>query len=196
MEPQPAPDPGAAEPDDGAIAEAARLLGVLVDPARLKVAGALALGAWTVADVARATKLSSKEVEHALARLTAGDLVERDAAGYRLKTEDLQAAARAAAQARRRAEAGPEGSGTILARFVKGGRIVTLPTTRSKRAVVLDFVAQAFAPGRRYAERDVNETLARFYDDYAALRRYLVDEGFMDRSEGKYWRSGGSFPID
>ena len=38
------------EPHDGATLEAARLLGVLADPERLKVASALALGAWSVAD--------------------------------------------------------------------------------------------------------------------------------------------------
>ena len=188
-----------ADPHDvtgDATAEAARLLGVLADPDRLKVVAALALGAWSVADVASAARLERKVVEHALARLVAGDLVERDPAGYRLKVEDLHAAARAAAEERRRAEAGPEGAGAIVARFVKGGRLTALPTTLSKRAPVLDYIAQAFTPGRRYPERDVNEILGRFHDDYAALRRHLVDEGFLDRAEGVYWRSGGTFSVD
>jgi hypothetical protein len=180
----------------GAVLEAARLLGVLADPSRMKVAAALSLGAWTVKDVVERTQLSARVVEQSLARLTAGGLVERDAAGYRLRVEDLQAAARAAAAERRQAEAGPEGAGAVVARFVKSGRLTSLPTTKSKRAAVLDFVAQTFTPGRRYPEKKVNEMLARFYDDYAALRRYLVDEGFMDRAQGKYWRSGGTFQVD
>jgi hypothetical protein len=32
------------------------------------------------------------------------------------------------------------------------------------------------------------------YADTAALRRYLVDEEFLTRDHGVYWRSGGSFP--
>jgi hypothetical protein len=184
------------EPDEGATLEAARLLGVLADPDRLKVVGALALGAWSVADVVRVAGLPQKVVEHALARLVAGDLVTRDAAGYRLKVEDLQAAARAAAEERRRHEASPEGAGAIVARFVKRGRLTALPTTLSKRTPVLDYIAQAFTPGRRYTEPEVNEILGRFHDDYAALRRYLVDEGFLDRAKGLYWRSGGTFPVD
>ena len=190
--------PGAAssDPGDGATAEAARLLGVLADPDRLKVASVLALGAWNVADVVRLAELPQKVAEHALARLVAGGLVERDAAGYRLRVEDLQAAARAAGEERRRAEAGPEGAGAVVARFVKGGRLTALPTTLSKRTPVLDFIAQAFTPGRRYTEPEVNAILGRFHDDYAALRRYLVDEGFLDRAEGLYWRSGGTFPVD
>jgi hypothetical protein len=140
--------------------------------------------------------LDRKVVEHALARLVAGDLVERDVAGYRLKVEELQGAARAAAEQRRRAEAGPEGAGAVVARFVKGGRLVSLPTTLSKRIPVLDYIAQAFTPGRRYPEREVNEILRRFHDDYAAVRRYLVDEGFLDRAGGTYWRAGGTFAVD
>jgi DNA-binding transcriptional ArsR family regulator len=30
----------------------------------------------------------------------------------------------------------------------------------------------------------------------AALRRYLVDEGLMDRDAGKYWRCGGTVDPD
>ena len=194
MEPRPVPDTGAA--DEGAVFEAARLLGVMAEPSRMKVAAALSLGAWTVKEVVAATKLSTKEVEHALARLTAGGLVERDAAGYRLRVEDLQAAARAAANERKSAEGTPEGAGAVVARFVKGGRLTSLPMAQSKRAAVLDFVAQAFTPGRRYPEKKVNEMLAGFYDDYASLRRFLVDEGFMERANGHYWRSGGTFQVD
>jgi len=38
--------------------------------------------------------------------------------------------------------------------------------------------------------------LQLFYADYAALRRYLVDEGMMSRAEGVYWRTGGRYADD
>jgi hypothetical protein len=56
---------------------------------------------------------------------------------------------------------------------------------------VLERLALDFEPGVRYPERDVNEVLRRYHEDYAALRRYLVDEGFLSRERGSYWRSGG-----
>jgi hypothetical protein len=46
----------------------------------------------------------------------------------------------------------------------------------------------------RYAERDVSLALQLWHPDYAALRRYLVDEGFLTRADGVYWRTGGRFP--
>ena len=36
--------------------------------------------------------------------------------------------------------------------------------------------------------------LQRYHDDYAALRRYLVEESLMTRVDGIYWRTGGRFP--
>ena len=83
----------------------------------------------------------------------------------------------------------------VLATFVKDGHIVTMPSKRAKRLVVLDHVAQSFEPGRTYPEADVNEVLRGFHDDVAALRRYLVDEGFLTREANVYWRTGGTVPV-
>jgi hypothetical protein len=77
--------------------------------------------------------------------------------------------------------------------FVRDGRITALPARRAPRLLLLNLVAQAFEPGRRYDEAVVNETLKALHDDHAALRRYLVDEELMSRTpDGTYWRSGGT----
>ena len=72
------------------------------------------------------------------------------------------------------------------------GSLTAIPTKIRKRLVVLDLLAQQFEPGRRYEETEVNNTLRAYHPDVAALRRYLVEEGFLDRAEGRYWRSGGT----
>jgi hypothetical protein len=80
-----------------------------------------------------------------------------------------------------------------LSPFVRDGRITAMPKRRALRLLLLNQVAQAFEPGRRYQEAAVNETLKALYDDHAALRRYLVDEELMSRTpDGTYWRSGGT----
>ncbi len=75
------------------------------------------------------------------------------------------------------------------------GRLHTIPSKHAKLLVVLDRLAQEFAPGRTYPEAEVNEVLHRFHPDHAALRRYLVENGFMTREDGHYWRSGGTFDV-
>lgn len=174
--------------------EAARLLGLLAEPDRLKVVAAIVLGSRTVDAVAAATGLDSKAVEHALARLTSGGLVGDDRRNLTIEEEELRAAVRSAAEER---EAGeklglPPVASDVLRRFVRNGRLVSIPMARSKRLVILDHLSQEFEPGWRYTEKDVNEILGDYHEDVAALRRYLVDEGFMAREAGEYWRTGGT----
>ena len=75
--------------------------------------------------------------------------------------------------------------------FLNGGQ-VAMPARHARRLLLLDVIAQAFEPGVRYDERRVSLFLGAIHSDYAALRRYLVDEQFLSRSDGEYWRSGGT----
>ena len=80
-----------------------------------------------------------------------------------------------------------------LRAFIRDGRITAVPAKRTRRLLLLDRVAQAFEPGRRYPESAVNEVLKAVSHDHCALRRYLVDESFMSRTAaGVYWRAGGT----
>jgi hypothetical protein len=80
-----------------------------------------------------------------------------------------------------------------LRAFIRDGRITVMPAKRTSRLLLLDQVAQAFEPGRRYPEPVVDEILKALFDDHCALRRYLVDEDFLSRTaDGIYWRAGGT----
>jgi hypothetical protein len=79
--------------------------------------------------------------------------------------------------------------------FSTDGRLHTIPSKHAKLLVVLDHLAQSFEPGRRYPEAEVNAILERAHPDYAALRRYLVENQFLTRDAGVYWRSGGTFDV-
>ena len=79
----------------------------------------------------------------------------------------------------------------LLQTFLVDGRLKTMPMKHEKRVVVLRYISRVFEPGVRYPEKDVNVALRAFHDDYAALRRYLVDECLLSREDNVYWRSGG-----
>ena len=84
----------------------------------------------------------------------------------------------------------------VLRNFMTGdGRLHTIPSRHQKLLVVLDHIAQSFEPGRTYPEREVSDILANFHADYAALRRYLVDDSFLTREANVYWRTGGTFAV-
>jgi len=178
-------------PDDAL--DPALVVGLLAEPDRLRAVAALALGASSLGEVAEASGLDRPAAMRALDRLVARGLVEgAPGTGYRLRSERLAATARATGRVRPQdASVSP-----VVRNFVVGGRLTGIPAVRSKRLEVLDYLARRFEPGRVYPERDVNYLLGTVHDDYAALRRYLVDEGFLERRDGFYWRAGGTFEVD
>ena len=175
--------------------DAGTLAGLLADSDRRAVFAALVLGATSFDEVTSAAALDSKAAGRALSRLADAGLVERgeDGALY-LLAEAFMLAARAAAPAvddSLESDVTPEAA-KVLRAFVRDGRLTTIPTPRAKRIIVLDMLAQEFEPGRHYREPTVNLMLAKWHPDTAALRRHLVDEGFLDRDNGEYWRTGGT----
>ena len=177
-------------PDAGAI------VGLLADDTRRRVTAALVLGAGTVDEVRAATGLPARDVVEALARLVAGELVVRgDDGDHVLLGEAFRLAAIAASPDRPAPDPTgdvPEDEARVLRSYFRAGRLTQIPTQRAKKLIVLDRLAQEFDVGLRYSERQVNAILRRFHADVASLRRFLVDEGFLDRESGVYWRAGGS----
>jgi hypothetical protein len=182
--------------------EPRELLALLAQPDRLRALAAVALGAETLPEVAERAGLEPRAAARALSRLVAGGLLEGGGKGYRVRDETLRAAARPAADEPEPAE---ESGNEVLRRFIHKGRLLAMPAAHSKRLVVLDHLAGLFEPGRRYPEREVNELLGRYHPDYAMLRRYLVDGGFLDRADEPapsgsrsvkvYWRTGGTVDL-
>ena len=182
---------------------AATLVGLLAEEDSRKVVAALVLGATSLDAVVEIAGLGVRDATAALERLAAGGLVETDPGGkgLRLAAERFKEAAQE--EARRRASAVPvdafEGvpadARAVLRNFVAGGRLRQIPASQAKRRVVLDWLAARFEPGKTYPERDVNLLLGMAHADVAALRRYLVDEEFLERRDGFYWRAGGTFEV-
>jgi hypothetical protein len=176
------------------------LLAALADEARLRVFAAVLLAGRNrpmAADVADALGLVEKETLRLLTKLEGTGLLSHDEGGWVAHPELIQAAVASAAPAREVVDHGvsdPDAA-AVLRTFMPRGRLEQIPATRGKRLVVLDHVARVFDPGVRYPEKDVNALLRAFHPDYAALRRYLVDEGFLARERGEYWRVGGSVEL-
>ncbi len=177
--------------------EAVRLLGLLAEPDRLRVVAALALGAGTVGEIRAATGQDVRTSMTALARLVAGELVRETEGGYELVADALRGAAADAAPS---APADDHGvtdppSASVLRTFLSGGRLVSVPAQRAKRRIVLEHVVSVFEVGRRYPERDVDALIRAFYDDYALIRRALIDEDLLGRDHNVYWRTGGPVAV-
>jgi hypothetical protein len=180
------------------VLTASKLAGLMAEPHRRRVAAALILSSGDLTHVVSATGLDHRQAVRALDRLVSAGLIVVGSDGvYVLLEEVFSLAARASRQPPPPAGVVPAASPDerVVEGSIRDGRLVRLPRKRSKRLVVLNHLAQVFEPGVHYSERDVNVALRAFDEDVAALRRHLVDEGFLDRSGGSYWRSGGSVDL-
>ena len=174
--------------------DAASLAGLLADEHRRRAFAAVELDARTMVAVAERAGLTQPQAAKALGRLVELGLIVSDQDGLVVDVAAMQAAARTALQRPPSVEHAhaPVEQQKVLNAFVQDGRLTSIPTSASKRSVVLDWLAQQFEPGTRYSEAMVNLVLGRSHPDTAALRRYLVDDGFLARESGIYWRSGGT----
>ena len=175
--------------------DALDLLKTVLDARRLAVLGAVAAQPLTAMEIAQRCSQRERDVLATLAPLVQGGIVSRHGDTYALEPDALRELARDLPQpappAREVLLGLTQQEQAVLSRFFRGEQLVEIPSQRSKRLVVLERLALEFEPGVHYAEAQVNDLLRRFHPDVAALRRYLVDEGFLDRESGSYWRSGG-----
>jgi DNA-binding HxlR family transcriptional regulator len=79
----------------------------------------------------------------------------------------------------------------VLRDYTHNGRLTQIPTREKKLLVVLRWLAAQFEPDRRYTEPEVNAVLSRYHDDFASLRRALIEFQFLARESGgrMYWRA-------
>ncbi|KXG74201.1 DUF2087 domain-containing protein [Thermotalea metallivorans] len=71
----------------------------------------------------------------------------------------------------------------------KGEHLSLFPSKEKRKIVVLQHIIKQFDAHKKYSEKEVNETLKHIYEDYVTIRRYLIEYGFMDRSQdgSLYW---------
>jgi hypothetical protein len=178
----------------------------MANESRLRIVGLLAERERSVQELAALLELKEPTVSHHLAALKALGLVSARAEGvtrwHALRLETLTALNRGLLDQKGgrlspqvSAEAAKAGAWEtkVLASFVDGaGALKTIPASRRKRRIVLEWLVAGFEPGRRYKEAEVNEILQRRHWDCATLRRELIICGLMAREAGVYWRTEAS----
>jgi DNA-binding transcriptional ArsR family regulator len=184
-------------------------LKAVADPTRLRICGALVGRRLTLVELAEELGSRPGDVSRHLDRLRAAGLLEEQEAPAG------SGSVRFSLRRERLAEIGREldrldhadditldsglpdpladdgqlsrADGKVLGAFFEAGRLTAIPAQGRKRLVVLRFLARTVFPeDREYPEKEVNQLLALRHPDVAALRRYLVDEGFMSRDAGVY----------
>jgi hypothetical protein len=77
--------------------------------------------------------------------------------------------------------------------FNLDGTLISIPVKSDKKIAVLLHIAQDLSPTAKYPEKELNAIIAKYHDDTAAIRRYMIEYGILDRdSESVYWISVNS----
>ena len=65
----------------------------------------------------------------------------------------------------------------------------SLPSKDKRKIIVLRKISTLFKIDVKYTEKEINEILKSVYSDFATIRRYLIEYGFMERTTDckKYW---------
>jgi biotin operon repressor len=189
----------AAEPEMLSDEQLLAFFKALADANRLKIVGLLARQPLSGAELAAILDLRPSTISHHLSQLTAAGLVTARPESYynvyQLKPQVLESMAqRLLARETLQAVANAVDTGAYERKVwddfvLPDGRLKAIPAQRKKLEAVLRRVAQAFKPGVRYPEKQVNEILANFHEDTATLRRELVGYQLMQREKGEYWRT-------
>lgn len=79
---------------------------------------------------------------------------------------------------------------SLLTHVDATGRMTRLPVKLSKKLALAAGLLEEIETGRYYNEAEINEIFYRFVDDFALIRRILVDQGDLarDRDCSRYWR--------
>jgi hypothetical protein len=69
------------------------------------------------------------------------------------------------------------------------GPLKTFTMKEKAKVVVLRHISQRFEPQIKYSEKQVDEILKAVFADHVTLRRYLIEYGFLDRTQdcSQYW---------
>jgi predicted transcriptional regulator len=169
----------------------------LADANRLKIIGILANQVCTVEQLASMLHLGASTVSHHLSRLSDANLVTAKAEGYysvySLDKESLESMSQRLLAREKLPDLAKDVDIEAYDRKVirdysnPDGSFKMLPTQRKKLDVVLQYIVKAFAPGIKYKEKEVNEILKKYNEDFAFLRRELCDSHLMERKNGEYW---------
>ncbi|MFD1037779.1 DUF2087 domain-containing protein [Virgibacillus byunsanensis] len=70
--------------------------------------------------------------------------------------------------------------------FLEDGSLKSLPAQRKKKLIILEHLVKGLQIGRIYQEREINEYIKQFHEDFATIRREFIMCQFMNRQAGEY----------
>jgi hypothetical protein len=168
------------------------------DPTRIKILHLLSAGSLHVNAIAGKLGLTAPTISHHLSKLKDCNLVysrrDKNTMYYFLNSKVL---AHHAAVLERFTDQGggtPEMNAKMLKEkqkvmnnfMEKSGRLKSIPAQQKKKLFLLEHMVEGLKVGTKYSEKEINEYIKEFHEDFATLRREFIIHQFMFRENGIY----------
>lgn len=171
----------------------------LADPTRLRILLLLSNGEMHGQALAEKLNLSQPTVTHHASKLREAALIkerrDKNTVYFKLNPEFIKEGAEASLQfvfskgANIVDNESPDQrlKDTVLRNFFsKEGRLRQIPAQYKKKLIALQFMVEKLEPGVVYTEKEINEFIKNFHEDFATIRREFIMHQFMYRENDKY----------
>lgn len=164
----------------------------LADVNRLKIVMLLAAGSLSGQEIAEKLGLAPATVTHHMNILRNASIVrgtrDKNTIYFQLNEKDLQeksdALMRRVALVKRTNNSEYE---KVVANFFdREGRLKNIPSQRRKKLYVFEHMLQGLEVGRSYSEKEIDEFIKQYHDDYCTIRREFIINHYMYRDNNIY----------
>ncbi|MFD0710517.1 metalloregulator ArsR/SmtB family transcription factor [Paenibacillus sp. GCM10027626] len=172
----------------------------LADPTRIKMLILLAEGELNGQVLAEKLGITPATITHHAAKLRQASLInerrDKNTIYFSLNDYFIKNNANAAVQLIYRSNEGGSSDldnsfkqikeSVVKNFFTTEGRLKNIPAQLKKKLIVLEHIVLKLEKGRKYSEREINEFIKRFHDDFATIRREFIMHQFMFRENDIY----------
>jgi hypothetical protein len=167
----------------------------LADPNRLKIIMLLAGGRQSGQEIAQKLGLTPSTVTHHMNLLRDVALVkgerEKNTIYFELNEKQFHQKHQALVGRVNRIKRASGGTAGERERVIQNffdadGRLKTIPAQRKKKMLAFEHMLEGLEVAHPYTEKEINEYIKQFHEDYATIRREFVMNHYMHREEGIY----------
>ncbi len=70
--------------------------------------------------------------------------------------------------------------------FTADGKLKNIPAQKKKKLMVFERMLKDLEQGKKYTEKELNEYIKQFHEDFATIRREFIINRYMSREDSIY----------
>jgi len=167
------------------------------DPTRIRIISLLAAKPWNGQALAGKLGLTAPTITHHLKKLREINVVyerrEKNTIYFYLNKSVITHQADALIKLFQfekgvdEVEVTNEEAAKIIDNFIGAdGRLKNIPAQRKKKLIIFRHIVKGLKEGKKYEEKELNDYIKRYFDDYATIRREFIINHFMYRENNIY----------